>query len=156
VIDAESTDISMECYSCRSISGEQRISPGPTIYAGEYWLVEHAYPCGMKGWLVIVLKRHVEALHELSHEEFVELSQLLEKAVRALNRYLGCGKEYVACFAEAAHFNHIHFHVIAKPENLAPELAGTAIFRMLKVAQNEVIAPHEIKRLCAQLQAYFR
>jgi hypothetical protein len=51
----------MECLTCKSNSGEQRISPGPTIYEGEYWFVEHAYPVKRLGWLVIVLKRHEEA-----------------------------------------------------------------------------------------------
>ena len=47
----------MECLTCKSNSGEQRISPGPTIYEGQYWLVEHAYPVKRVGWIVIVLKR---------------------------------------------------------------------------------------------------
>src|SRR5438477_13205439 len=112
----------MECYTCKSISGERRISPGPTIYTGEHWLVEHAYPCGIKGWLVIVLRRHVEALHELSSAEFSELSELVEKTVRVVREHFACDKEYVACFAEAEGFNHVHVHVIAKPHNLPQEL----------------------------------
>ncbi len=34
----------MTCLTCLSNSGAKRISPGPTIYAGAYWYVEHAYP----------------------------------------------------------------------------------------------------------------
>ena len=52
-----------DCYTCRSISGEQRISPGPIIYEGRCWLIEHAYPTQLKGWLVIVLKRHNVHFH---------------------------------------------------------------------------------------------
>jgi diadenosine tetraphosphate (Ap4A) HIT family hydrolase len=59
----------MECLTCESNTGEKRISPGPTIYEGNYWLVEHAYPVKTIGWLVIVLKRHAEALHELTPED---------------------------------------------------------------------------------------
>ena len=66
----------MECWTCKSNTGEKRISPGPTIFEGEYWLVEHAYPVKTIGWLVIVLKRHAEALHELTPEEFAELAQI--------------------------------------------------------------------------------
>ncbi len=36
---------SNECFTCQSISGEKRISPGPAIHEGNFWLVEHAYPC---------------------------------------------------------------------------------------------------------------
>lgn len=46
------------CFTCLSNSGEKRISPGATIYEGQYWLVEHAYPVRRTGWIVIVLKRH--------------------------------------------------------------------------------------------------
>lgn len=66
----------MEYLSCRSISGEKRISPGPFIYEGTYWLVDHAYPTSHLGWLVIVLKRHAEALYELSREEFGEMAEI--------------------------------------------------------------------------------
>ena len=75
----------MDCYTCRSLSGERRISPGPTIVEGRYWMLEHAYPTCLKGWLVIVLKRHVEALHGLTREEFIELGELQALAVRLLH-----------------------------------------------------------------------
>ena len=45
--------MNLDCSTCRSISGERRISPGPTVYGGRYWLIEHAYPTRLKGWLVI-------------------------------------------------------------------------------------------------------
>jgi len=146
----------MDCYSCKSISDERRISPGPVIHEGTYWLVEHAYPCGMKGWLVVVLKRHAEALHELSGAEIAELGPLLEKSSRVLHEALGCTKEYVALFAEAEHFNHVHFHVVARAVDLAPELRGPAIFKILKPAEMEAVPSDEIKSFCEQLQAYFR
>ncbi len=145
----------MECYSCKSISGERRISPGPVVYEGEHWIVDHAYPCGMKGWLVIVLKRHAEALHELSGAEIAELGQLMEKSSKVLHEVLGTQKEYVALFAEAEHFKHVHMHVIARAEDLASELIGPGIFKMLKPAERDVIAPEEIKSFCEELQAHF-
>jgi diadenosine tetraphosphate (Ap4A) HIT family hydrolase len=53
-----------------SNSGDKRISPGCQIFNGKYWLVEHAYPSNLVGWLVIVLKRHCEKLHDLEKEEW--------------------------------------------------------------------------------------
>jgi diadenosine tetraphosphate (Ap4A) HIT family hydrolase len=144
----------MDCYSCKSTSGEKRISPGPTIYEGEYRLGDHAYPCGMVGWLVLVLKRHAEALHELSPEEFTELGKLLSQVAIILHQELGCEKEYIACFGEAAHFNHIHFHVVAKAHNLPDELRGPGIFRMLKVTDEE--APRDmIREFCEHQKSKF-
>jgi diadenosine tetraphosphate (Ap4A) HIT family hydrolase len=146
----------MECFTCQSISGEKRISPGPTIHEGKFWLVEHAYPCQLKGWLVLVLKRHVEALHELSQEEFMELAELQYKLTRLLFDELDCEKEYSICLAEAEHFHHIHFHLIPKPKNLPDELKATRIFAMLKVEEKDAVPPDEIQALCENLNTKFR
>lgn len=145
----------MECWTCKSNSGEKRISPGPTIYEGEYWLVEHAYPVKIIGWLVIVLKRHVEALHELTAEEFAELGQIQSKFTRLLFEELHCEKEYISCFAEAEHFAHIHFHVFAKPHDFPDELKGGKSFALLKVSTEKAIAPGDIIVFCEMLKKRF-
>ncbi len=80
----------------------------------------------MVGWLVIVLRRHAEALHELSTDEFMELGRVLELTVRALHGKLGPAKEYAACYAEAKGFEHIHFHVVPRARDMPEELLGAA------------------------------
>jgi diadenosine tetraphosphate (Ap4A) HIT family hydrolase len=145
----------MECHTCKSISGEKRISPGPTLYDGKFWLVEHAYPCALKGWLVLVLKRHVESLHELSRDEFLELASLQHQLAQLLFREFDCEKEYSICLAEAEHFHHIHFHLIPKPRDLPNELKASKIFAMLQVEKEEAVPPDEIRALCEHLKARF-
>lgn len=145
----------MECWSCRSNSGEKRISPGATIFDGKFWLVEHAYPVAIKGWLVIVLKRHVEALHELSSDEFAELAQIQAKLSRFLYEELACQKEYISCYAEAEHFYHIHFHVFAKPPGLSDDLKGGKSFALIKVTESEAVPPNEIISFCEVLRNRF-
>jgi len=143
----------MECWSCRSISGEKRISPGSVIYEGEYWLVEHAYPAALKGWLVILLKRHAEALHELSAEEFTELGRIQARLSRCLFDELGCEKEYVSCYAEKEHFHH--FHIFTKPHHLANELKGGKSFALINVSESEAVPPDEIKAFCEVMKNRF-
>ena len=145
----------MECWTCQSNSGEKRISSGPTIFDGKYWLVEHAYPVKTIGWLVIVLKRHMEALHELIPEEFAELAQIQAKAIHLLHEELHCEKEYVSCYAEQEHFQHIHFHVFAKPPGLPDELKGGKSFALLKVISEEAVPPDEIISFCKLLKDKF-
>jgi diadenosine tetraphosphate (Ap4A) HIT family hydrolase len=145
----------MECWTCKSNTGEKRISPGPTIFEGQYWLVEHAYPVKTIGWLVIVLKRHVEALHELTTEEFAELAPVQAKLTKALFEELHCEKEYISCYAEAEHFYHIHFHVFAKPVNFPDELKGGKSFALLKVSAEEAISSNEIIAFCELLRQRF-
>jgi diadenosine tetraphosphate (Ap4A) HIT family hydrolase len=107
------------------------------IFEGRLWVVDHAYPTALAGWLVIVPRRHVEALHELSAEEFAELAELQRKTALMLRAELGCQKEYMACFAEAAGFTHIHFHVVPRPTELAKELRGPDIFRLIRMEDAE-------------------
>lgn len=146
----------MECWTCRSNSGEKRISPGPTIFEGSYWLVEHAYPVQMTGWLVIVLKRHAEALHELTADEFAELGALQSKATRILFEELHREKEYISCYAEMEHFRHIHFHVFAKPAGFPDELKGGKSFALLQVTPGQAVPAGEIAALCERLQGRFQ
>ncbi|HEU4556879.1 MAG TPA: HIT domain-containing protein [Longimicrobium sp.] len=146
---------SLECWSCRSNRGEERISPGPPIHVGEFWQVEHAYPTRLPGWLVIVLRRHAEALHELRTEEFGELAHVLERTVRVLHQALACEKEYVACYAEIDHFRHVHFHVVPRAADLPADLLGTNSFALLKVTEAEAVSREEIRALCETLRRLF-
>ncbi len=145
----------MKCLTCKSNSGEKRISPGSTIYEGKYWFVEHAYPVKIIGWLVIVLKRHAEALHEMSAEEFSELAQIQAKLIPLLHEELHCEKEYVVCYAEMEGFHHIHFHVFAKPFDLPKEMKGGSSFALLKVSAEEAVPPKDIIAFCETFRNKF-
>ena len=145
----------MECYTCKSNSGERRISPGRTIFEGEYWYVEHAYPVRMEGWLVLVLKRHVEAMHELTEAECVELGRLQGRVARLLHADTGSQKEYAMCFAEADHFNHVHVHIVARSADLPHELRGAGIFAMLKTEERGALPPEQIRAYCEHLKVKF-
>lgn len=145
----------MECWTCRSNSGERRISPGPIIYEGYYWLVEHAYPVKVAGWIVIVLKRHAEALHELIAEEFAELAKIQARLIPLLHEELHCEKEYISCYAEMEHFRHIHFHVFAKPADLPDALKGGGSFAFLKVPPEETVPTSQIISFCELLRDKF-
>jgi diadenosine tetraphosphate (Ap4A) HIT family hydrolase len=145
----------MECWTCKSNTGEKRISPGPTIFEGKHWLVEHAYPVKILGWIVIVLKRHAEALHELTSEEFAEQAQIQAKLIPLLYEELHCEKEYVSCYAEMEHFHHIHFHVFAKSYELPDELKGGKSFALLKVTPEEAVSPDTVIAFCNSLKTNF-
>ncbi|HEV2238515.1 MAG TPA: HIT domain-containing protein [Ktedonobacterales bacterium] len=146
----------MDCSVCPSVAGERRISPGATIYDGQFWMVEHAYPTTHPGWLVLVLKRHAEALHELSAAELAELGALQARTVRALAAVLRSQKEYIACYSEGEHFHHIHIHVVARPADLPPERRGPRSFSLLAVTPAEALPAERVRALCDALGAWFR
>ena len=134
----------MECLTCLSLSGARRISPGPFIYQGTYWVVDHAYPTTHLGWLVILPRRHVEALHELSKEEFQELAEIEYRLVQVMHTDPSTQKEYLMCFAEGEEFHHVHFHVVPKPFDLP------RVFGLLAVDEEHAIPAQELKAFCEE------
>jgi diadenosine tetraphosphate (Ap4A) HIT family hydrolase len=144
------------CLVCQSLSGEKRTSPGPTLFAGRYWTVEHAYPVKMTGWLVIVLKRHAEALPDLSDGEFEELAALQKLCAQALHEAFGCAKEYAICLAESEGVKHLHYHVVARAPDLPETQRGIKIFQMLAAAESDALPPAVIRAFCEQLAPFFQ
>lgn len=138
----------MKCLSCMSLSGERRISPGPYLYQGTHWIVDHAYPTTHLGWLVIVPKRHVEALHELSREEFQELAEIQYRLVQVMSTEPGVQKEYMMCFAEGEGFQHVHVHMVPKPDDLPVEVKGPRIFARLEVDEEHALPAPELTAFC--------
>lgn len=145
----------MECFSCESLAGRKPIKPGPIIHDGKYWIVDHAYPSKLVGWLVIVLKRHAEAMHELTSEEYLELQELIRKTTSLLHEELKTKKEYVAFFAEGKGFAHIHGHIIPRAEDLPEELKGPRIFAMLKPEGPGAVGDAKIQDLTLRLKKKF-
>jgi diadenosine tetraphosphate (Ap4A) HIT family hydrolase len=119
-------------------------------------VVEHAYPVKMTGWLVIVLKRHAEALHELEDGEFEELAALQKLCAQALHDSFGCAKEYAICLAESEGFKHLHYHVVARAPDLPEALRGTKIFQMIQAKEGEALPPDAIRAFCEQLALFFQ
>ncbi|SRR5258708_36180716 len=145
----------MECLTCLNLSGERRIFPGPYIYEGIHWIVDHAYPTTHIGWLIIALKRHSEALHELSREEFQELAEIQYKLVQVMHMDSAVQKEYMMCFAEGEGFPHVHIHLVPKPANLPAELKGPRIFACLVVDEEHAIPAAELVAFCEEFTRKF-
>lgn len=115
--------------------------------------MEHAYPTSLKGWTVIVLKRHCENMHELSEAEFLELGRIQKRLVAALREVFHSEREYIFCFAEAEGFKHIHFHVVPKHKDFNDDYKGAKVFHYLKAPPEEIIPPGEIVPLCKTLKS---
>lgn len=117
-----------ECKSCESFLGKISLTPIPTIFESDCWRVQHIDNTSIKGWLVVALKRHAAALHELSDQEWEELGELQKVIVRGLHSILKTQKEYILQLAEANGFNHVHFHLVPVMEDMSRELRGANIF----------------------------
>lgn len=152
----ELRDFSVRCLSCASLRGEITLSPGGVVYKGKYWQVEHAYPVAIKGWFVIILRRHTAALHDLLPAEWNELSRIQRALVSALREIMHCEKEYIACFAEQRGFRHIHWHIIARPRSLPLAVRGLRVFSLIKIDKGEAVPAHDIEAVCEQLRRHLQ
>lgn len=141
-----------ECRICSSNVGTSRISPGLPIFLGRWWRVEHAYPSALPGWLVIVLERHAEALHELTELEAEELGRLQLAVAKVLRAELDCAKEYALSLGEGPGFSHLHFHMVPRARSLQREARGVGIFQYLNAPASEVVMPESVAELCRQLR----
>jgi hypothetical protein len=72
-----------------------------------------------------------------------------------LHEELGSAKEYAVCFAEKEHYQHIHFHIVAKPHDLPDEFKGTQIFAMINVTEAEALPREEVAAFCEELRSKY-
>ncbi len=141
-----------DCISCNILAGGARISPCDPIYEGPGWVVEHAYPVKIAGWLVLYPRRHVNALHELTADEYQEMGDLLERLTRVLRLETRCQKEYLAFANEQPGF-HLHGHLLPRPKDLPEALRGPGAFALLVGATEQDTVPvADVVALCNRLR----
>jgi diadenosine tetraphosphate (Ap4A) HIT family hydrolase len=132
-----------ECYSC--VSDEEPAM----VY--EHFRVVHAFNSTLPGWMVIVSRRHVTSFGEFNSEESIALGALMTAVPRAVEKIVHAPKAYVAFFAEAPGFDHVHVHVIPRMSDLAVELRGTNVFELLHRPAEDQVGPQEQASLVAHL-----
>jgi len=119
-----------DCLSC-AVERRAERPPREQVYLDPHWRVAHAFGTAQPGWLVVLPRRHVLALDELTPAEAAGLGPVLRAVTAALREVTGCDKTYVALFAEAEGFGHVHFHVIPRHAGLDRDLRGPGIFALM-------------------------
>jgi len=144
-----------DCYTCVQDAG-LRAGQSPLrecIAADELWRVAHAFDTAIPGWLVLIPRRHVTSLAELTDAEAAVLGSWQVRVSRAQRTVLGCQKTYVAQFAEVEGFSHVHFHIVPRQADLASELRGPRIFQLLGPADRPVVSEQQVAEVSAALAA---
>ncbi|MBK5223358.1 MAG: HIT domain-containing protein [Acidimicrobiia bacterium] len=116
------------------------------------WDLVHAYDTSIEGWLVLVARRHVTAVADLTADEALELGPMIRWVSLALAEVTGCEKTYVVQFAEHPEHPHVHVHVIARPPDLAPELQGPGIFGALGVPEAERVSEERMDEIARAMR----
>lgn len=66
----------------------------------------------------------------------------------------GCDKTYVAQFAEAAGFSHVHFHIVPRMPELPDEVRGPRVFRLLRRGEHEIVSDERMDEIAVALRAH--
>jgi diadenosine tetraphosphate (Ap4A) HIT family hydrolase len=151
------TDVASGSAGCRTCELTARRDAGSAppwdlIYRTDGWDVVHAYDTSLPGWLVLVLRRRLTSIADLTDEEAMTLGRLIRDASAALVVATGCAKTYVAQFAEHPLHPHVHFHVVPRPPDLPDDQVGPAVFARLGVAESERVPEAEMNRVAAQIR----
>jgi diadenosine tetraphosphate (Ap4A) HIT family hydrolase len=122
------------------------------IHQTPYWDVVHSYDTALPGWLVLVVRRHIIAVDDLTDVEAIELGQLIRRTSIALKEVTGCLKTYVIQLAERAEHPHVHFHIIPRMAHQPPERNGTLIFGYLGVPQEQRVSEDRMNSIAVKVR----
>jgi len=141
------------CFSCDEDAALDRLPVRSRIAVDRSWRVVHAVDSALPGWLVLVPRRHVTAVADLTDAEAVGLGTWPVRLSRALHAVTGCAKTYVVQFAEAPGFSHVHVHVVPRAADLAPEHRGPGVFALLGRPVGEAVPADVQDALATALRA---
>ncbi|WP_326562889.1 HIT family protein [Micromonospora sp. NBC_01796] len=142
------------CYSC---GNERRLDALPVrerIGADEHWRVAHAFATALPGWLVLLPRRHVTTIADLTDAEAAGLGTWQVRLSRALHAVTGCRKTYVVQFAEAEGFGHVHFHVVPRMADLPADQRGPGVFRLLGADEGARVGAERMDELAEALAGH--
>jgi len=122
------------------------------IHQTPYWDVVHSYDTALPGWLVLVVRRHIIAVDDLTDAEAIELGQLIRRTSIALKEVTGCLKTYVIQFAERADHPHVHFHIIPRMADQPQERNSTLIFGYLGVPTEERVSEDMMNSIAVKVR----
>ena len=124
------------------------------ILRADHWDVAHSFNTSLEGWLVLVVRRHVEALADLTDAEAAELGPLIRRVSQALQAVTGCVKTYVAQFAEDPRHNHVHVHVIARYADQPEHLNGPRIFDLVGVDASDAVSELRMTEIAQRIRQH--
>jgi diadenosine tetraphosphate (Ap4A) HIT family hydrolase len=144
----------MKCISCEQHLRMEELPLRDRIHLSTHWRLAHAWS-SLAGWLVVISRRHVVELADLTSEEAAELGQILRRASAALRATTGCAKTYIVLFGEQPGFEHLHVHIVPRMADFDQQHLGAGVFEFLKRPEREWVSADSRDRLAAVLVGAF-
>lgn len=144
------------CRTCELVQRRDAggAPPWDQIVRTPTWDVAHAFGTTIEGWTVLVVRRHIDSVAQLSDEEAAELGPLVVRVSRALQQTVGCAKTYVAQFAEHPAHRHVHVHVIPRSADLPDDRQGPRIFGELGAPEDRSVPEARMNEIASALQRH--
>ncbi|WP_353946805.1 HIT family protein [Streptomyces sp. HUAS MG91] len=142
------------CYACANEARFDDLPPRERVAHDTHWRVAHSFTSALPGWLVLLPRRHVTAVHDLSDSEAAALGGWQVGASRALREVTGCAKTYVAQFAEADGFAHVHFHIVPRAAELPAAQRGPGVFELLHGPRRGRVSAEQADEIALALRAH--
>ena len=146
------------CHTC-TLTARRDAGAAPlwdNIYRTDHWDVVHSFNTSLPGWLVLVARRHMAAIAELTAAEAAELGDLQRRVSQALHAVTGCAKTYIIQFAEHPDHPHVHFHIVPRMANQPAERRSVNVFSCLGVAETERVSEEEMNEVGAQIRKFLQ
>lgn len=146
------------CRTCELIERRDAgdAPPWDLILRTPGWDVVHAYGTSIEGWLVLVVRRHITSLADLTDSEAAEIGPLIKQVSKALQKVVGCVKTYVAQFAEDPLHPHVHMHVIPRAADLAEDQRGPRVFSQLGIPAELWVSETRMNDIAADMRHQLR
>ena len=144
-----------DCYAClRNETPRDALPPRELVFDDGNWRVVHAFGSAIPGWLVVVCRRHITSMSQLTPQEATVLGPLLTALSGALEDVLGARKAYVAFLAEVEGYEYLHIHVVPRKEDMPPEQRGKRVFDWLGMPEEEAITDEEADRIALDISPH--
>ena len=141
------------CYACGQHQRPPSTLPSrERVFDDGLWRVAHAFSSSLPGWLVVVARRHVTAMAQLTPAEAAALGRLLVATARVVERTRAARKAYLLFLAEGTGFEHLHVHVVPRSETLPADRRGPAVLHYLRQPPDQWVIPAEMDRIADELR----
>lgn len=144
------------CKTCELVA-QRDAGEAPSwdnIHRTDHWDVVHNYNTTLPGWLVLVTRRHIASIAEMTAGESAELGPLIQKTSAALKEAVACEKTYVIQFAEAADHPHVHFHIVPRMADMPKEKRAGRVFAYKPEEGEEGVSEIEMNRIGEIVQSF--
>jgi diadenosine tetraphosphate (Ap4A) HIT family hydrolase len=144
----------MNCWVCGNNDRFDDLPTWERIAVDEYWRVAHAIDTALPGWLVLIPRRHVTSIADLTDAEAADLGAWQVRLSRALRAVTGCVKTYVVQFAEKEGVSHVHFHVIPRMADFPGDRRCGEVFGYLDPTPDQRVDDGRKDELALALRAH--